>query len=82
MIRNTHAHLNAPLSAISQAGWADYRAGLTPYPPNYDRLPPSQQRNYERGRLRAANATLAFGRIPPKQTSALIQHARTLVGKF
>lgn len=54
--------------AISDVGWADYRAGLS-FPAAYERMTVKEQRNYENGRLRAANTALALGRVPPKQLS-------------
>jgi hypothetical protein len=53
-------------AAASDLGWADYRAGL-PYHPQYDGWDSVAQRNYENGRLRAANVALAFTRIPRRQ---------------
>ncbi len=44
-------------------GWADYRAGLS-YPTEYDTWEEVDQRNYENGRMRAANYRLATGRLP------------------
>ena len=45
----------------SGQGWADYRAGR-PYDPAYDGWDQIDQRNYERGRLRAAGAHLVYRR--------------------
>lgn len=52
----------------SDMGWRDYRAGA-PFPRDYDLWPRIEQRNYENGRLRAANYKVAFGILPPKQAS-------------
>ena len=53
----------------SDIGWADYAAGW-PFPADYDTWSRKRQRNYENGRLRAANYVLATGAPPPRQQVA------------
>lgn len=55
----------------SGQGWADYRAGR-PYDPAYDGWDQIDQRNYERGRLRAAGAHLVYRRVPAREPRDII----------
>lgn len=58
----------------SNTGWLDYAEGM-PYPKAYDGWSIAAQRNYEKGRLRAANYKLAFDTLPYKQVTAAQQIA-------
>jgi hypothetical protein len=49
----------------SAAGWRDYASGQ-PYPRAYDTWREVDQRNYENGRMRAANYALAGKRLTPQ----------------
>lgn len=60
-------------------GWADYRSGA-PFPAEYDTWNPPEQRNYENGRLRAANVKAAFGKIAARPSRKLILDAADIVG--
>lgn len=44
-------------------GWSDYAAGM-PYPAQYDTWPEIDQRDYENGRMRAANYASSGQRVP------------------
>ena len=69
----------APLQLESRWGWSDYRAGR-PYRPEYETWSRIQQRNYENGRLRAANVKAAFGNVPSQQTRFYFHEAAHRVG--
>ena len=62
----------------SHQGWADYASGL-PYPVAYDTWREVDQRNYENGRMRAANYQLAIkgGKLPKQQPS--LQRYNTMI---
>jgi hypothetical protein len=63
----------------SDWGWFDVYDHAD-YPQDYDTWSEKDQRNYENGRLRAANVQLALGKLPAKQDSVLIAMAAKLVG--
>jgi len=57
-------------------GWREYAQGL-PYPKAYDGWKEIDQRNYENGRMRAANYRLAIGDrpLPPTHPSSATYQA-------
>jgi hypothetical protein len=62
----------------SAMGWADVREGKG-YRPEYETWPEKDQRHYERGRLRAAGASLAgYRRIPASEPGDIVQRTNGL----
>jgi hypothetical protein len=53
---------------ISNIGWKDFMQGFM-FPYDYDKWSIKEQRNYENGRLRAANYKQFTGKTPKKQVS-------------
>jgi hypothetical protein len=63
----------------SHMGWHDFYT-RQPYPSDYDSWSEQDQRNYENGRLRAANVSL-MTKLPARQSVRLIRLASLKVGK-
>lgn len=61
----------------SRQGWADVVAGRG-YPAEYDGWDQRQQRDYERGRLRAAGAYLVYPRRPREEPPDIVQRTNGL----
>lgn len=67
----------ATYSDFSEQGWKDYRQGIS-YPAAYDTWSEKDQRNYENGRMRAANYKLATGNLPHTHVAKLRYAAATM----
>jgi hypothetical protein len=61
----------------SARGWQDYLAGRA-FPCEYDSWSQTQQRHYERGRLRAAAAPQIYRRIPANEPFDIVRRTNGL----